>query len=43
MIQKLLDFHRHPFRRPYWKMALLLPLNLLYVPARAFVDWADGL
>lgn len=36
------NWHR-PDRRPIWQMLLLLPLWLLYKPARWFVDWMDGL
>lgn len=28
--------------RPLWQIAILAPLWLLYVPARAFVSWMDS-
>ena len=34
---------RRPDRRPLWKIALLTPLLLVYIPARKFVDWMDSL
>jgi hypothetical protein len=37
----LKGFHRNPYRNPYWKMALLLPVGLLYVSADAFTSWCD--
>lgn len=28
--------------RPLWQMIAVLPLFLVYWPARAYVDWMDG-
>jgi len=27
--------------RPIWQIIILIPLYLIYLPARAFVDWMD--
>jgi hypothetical protein len=28
--------------RPIWQIIILLPLYILYIPAKAFVSWMDG-
>lgn len=41
IIDRILELHADPARRPYWQILLILPVWLLYVPASIYTEWCD--